>query len=164
MVTPKFSESFKKSVIVRYLNRGSIPVSSILEDIGISSPTLYRWKSDYAKEPFMKDKGKSPHDRSPKEKLDSLIEYEALPVGKRGIFLRKKGLHFEHLEAWRKQIEETLRPEKKQSQRLERANDRRKIKELEKDLRRKDRALAETSALLILKKKADLLWGTKEDA
>ena len=34
---------------------------------------------------------------------------------------------------------------------------------LKKDLLRKDKALAETSALLILKKKADLIWGDFEE-
>jgi hypothetical protein len=34
---------------------------------------------------------------------------------------------------------------------------------LKKDLNRKDKALAETSALLVLKKKADLIWGDLED-
>ena len=42
--------------------------------------------------------------------------------------------------------------------------DKRKIKELEKELQRKDRALAETTALLVLKKKADLIWGNGENA
>ena len=36
-------------------------------------------------------------------------------------------------------------------------------KELKRDLYRKDRALAETTALLVLKKKADLIWGTEEN-
>ena len=38
-----------------------------------------------------------------------------------------------------------------------------KIKELERDISRKDRALAETTALLVLKKKADLIWGSGEN-
>lgn len=37
-------------------------------------------------------------------------------------------------------------------------------KRLKKDLRRKEKALAETSALLVLKKKAHLIWGAPEDA
>ncbi len=41
--------------------------------------------------------------------------------------------------------------------------DKKKIKELERDLQRKDRALAETTALLVLKKKADLIWGSGEN-
>jgi len=38
-----------------------------------------------------------------------------------------------------------------------------KNKKLESELRRKDKALAEASALLILKKKANLIWGESED-
>ena len=41
--------------------------------------------------------------------------------------------------------------------------DKKKIKELERDISRKDRALAETTALLVLKKKADLIWGSGEN-
>ena len=47
--------------------------------------------------------------------------------------------------------------------RAERAADRQKIKELEREIHRKDKALAETATLLILKKKADLIWGTREN-
>ena len=47
--------------------------------------------------------------------------------------------------------------------RSEWAADKKRIKELEGDLRRKDRALAETTALLVLKKKADLIWGSGEN-
>ena len=38
-----------------------------------------------------------------------------------------------------------------------------RIKELERELRRKDKALAETAALLVLKKKAQAIWGDRED-
>jgi hypothetical protein len=38
------------------------------------------------------------------------------------------------------------------------------VKQLKRDLHRKDKALAEVTALLILKKKTDLLWGDNEDA
>ena len=41
--------------------------------------------------------------------------------------------------------------------------DKKKIKELERDLSRKEKALAETTALLVLKKKADLIWGSGEE-
>ena len=47
-------------------------------------------------------------------------------------------------------------------ERAEKAEDRKKIRELERDLHRKNRALAETTALLVLKKKADLIWGIAE--
>ena len=38
-------------------------------------------------------------------------------------------------------------------------DDKKRIKELERELARKDRALAETAALLVLGKKASAIWG-----
>lgn len=163
MGSPKYSVEFKKAIVEKLLNRGTRPVTAILEEGGISSPTLYRWKADFANIAGMKNKQQRPQDRSPGEKLSALLGFEKLPLAERGEFLRKEGLHEEHLQSWRKQIEEALRPVNRQAERSERAADRRKIMELEKELRRKDKALAETAALLVLKKKADLIWGTRED-
>lgn len=42
-------------------------------------------------------------------------------------------------------------------------SDQKKIKTLEKELNRKEKALAETAALLVLQKKAQELWGEPED-
>jgi transposase-like protein len=153
MASSKYSVEFKKAVVEKLLNRGTRPVTKILEEVGISSPTLYLWKADFANISSMKNKQERPQDRSPEEKLNALIAFENLPLDRRGEFLRKQGLHEEHLRAWRKQIEAALQPVNKQAERFERAADRRKIIELEKDLKRKDKALAETAALLILKKK-----------
>jgi hypothetical protein len=43
------------------------------------------------------------------------------------------------------------------------AQERKKTRNLEKELRRKDKALAETAALLVLQKKARAIWGDNED-
>lgn len=159
-----YSEEFKKSVVEKLLNRGSRPVAAILEETGVSSPALYRWKGEFAYSGGMKKTSKRPQDRSAEEILEAIIDFEKLPEEKRGEFLRKEGLHAEHIELWRGQIKAALRPAKRtQAELSERAEDRRKIKELEKELRRKDKALAETTALLVLKKKANLIWGTGDD-
>jgi transposase len=159
----RYSEEFKKSAVEKLLHRGSRPVAAIIEELGVPSPTLYQWRNDFANLGGMKKTPLRPQDRSPEAKLKTLIEFESLPEEKRGEFLRREGLHTETIKAWRKQLEDALTPVNKQAQRLERAEDRRKIKELERELRRKDAALAETTALLVLKKKANLIWGTGED-
>ena len=46
----------------------------------------------------------------------------------------------------------------------EQKSDKKRIKELERELRRKDKALAETAALLVLGKKFDAYWKDKEDS
>jgi len=38
-----------------------------------------------------------------------------------------------------------------------------RIRSLEKELRRKDKALAETAALLVLKKKVQEIWGDEDE-
>ncbi len=159
----RYSEEFKQTAVQKLLSRGNRTVGEIIEELGIASPTIYQWRNDLAKVPGMK-KNSSPQDRPANEKLKVLIEYEALPLDKRGEYLRKNGLHEENLADWRSQIENAFQPIKKSSnERKELGVEKEKVKKLEKELLRKDKALAEVSALLILKKKADLLWGSEED-
>ena len=95
MANPKYSVEFKRAVVEKFLNRGTRPVVTILEEVGISSPTLYQWKADFANILGMKNKHQRPQDRSPGEKLNALIAFENLPLAERGEFLRKQGLHEE---------------------------------------------------------------------
>lgn len=96
-----------------------------------------------------------PEDRSAAEKLNAVIKVAGLDETELGTFLRKEGLHEAHLLEWRQQAERALKtPSASPDARLKRENQR-----LEKELRRKDKALAETAALLVLSKKVRALWG-----
>ena len=159
----RYSTEFKKSAVQKYLSRGSRSVNEIIQEIGISSPTLYQWRDEIANVTGMK-KSSRPQDRSVIEKLKAITEFEALPLEKRGEYLRKNGLHEENLNEWRLQIENALSSKKKsREERQELHAEQKKVKELERELRRKDKALAEVSALLVLKKKADLIWGSEDE-
>lgn len=158
----QYSNEFKKAAVQKYLNRGNRKVADILKEIGIASPTIYQWRDELANVAPMK-KATKPKDRPAKEKLKAIVEFDALPLEARGEYLRKNGLHEEHLNSWRQQIEEALSGVSTKSDRTKQALEQKKIKSLEKELQRKEKALAEASALLILKKKADLIWGTGED-
>jgi hemerythrin superfamily protein len=95
-----------------------------------------------------------------------VIEFEGLDVEKQGEYLRREGLQSEHIAGWKKSMEAGLESGGgglTAANRSEWAADKKKIKELERDLQRKDRALAEATALLVLKKKADLIWGSGEN-
>lgn len=157
----KHSVAFKQSVVKKYLSRGNRSVNEILEEVGISSPTLYQWRDQFANVATMKKQTK-PHSRTTNEKIKSIVEYDSLSIEKRGEYLRRNGLHEEHISEWRKQIDEALsdkKPKKDQKELLAE----KEIKTLKKELRHKEKALAEASALLILKKKADLIWGMDEE-
>ena len=87
----------------------------------------------------------------------AVLEYERLDEEARGKYLREKGLYRRissggERRCWgpQRQAEEGRR----EGQR---------IRELEAELRRKEKALAETAALLVLKKKAQAIWGDRED-
>jgi transposase len=163
---PHYSEEFKKAAIQKVLARGPRSVEQIAREVGASSDSVYAWLRKSAKASGMKKPDRRPQDWSAAEKLKAVIEHEGLAPEKRGEFLRREGLHSDHVESWKKSMEAGLEPERRRlsaEERAERAAERKKIEELERELRRKDKALAETTALLVLKKKADLIWGTGEN-
>jgi hypothetical protein len=94
------------------------------------------------------------------EKLRLVLEASELDEVQRGAFLRKEGLHQADLDRWQAAIETALDPgaAKKVA-----AGDKKRVASLEKELRRKDKALAEAAALLVLRKKAQALLGDEDD-
>jgi hypothetical protein len=79
-------------------------------------------------------------------------------------YCRKRGLYPEQVKAWRRACEEANAWEEAQSRRLKASvrEDKKRIKGLERALREKEKALAETAALLVLRKKAEAIWGEPE--
>lgn len=97
---------------------------------------------------------------TPEEKLSIVLEASSLSEGELGEFLRSKGLHASMLDEWRQQAIAGLRGTP-QTSKLQ--TDSKQVRELKRELERKDKALAETAALLVLKKKAQAIWGDEDD-
>jgi hypothetical protein len=89
------------------------------------------------------------------------MAFDSLPVEEQGAFLRREGVHADHIEMWREKMQKSLEPESS-DKRSERGELVYKIQGLEKDLQRKEKALAEAAAIIILKKKVDLIWGNED--
>jgi len=104
---------------------------------------------------------KRPQDWSAEEKLAAVIEAATLPDEDLGAFLRRKGLHEAQLEEWRQQVLSGLASRPARASKP--TGEARRVKELEKELRRKDKALAEAAALLVLQKKVRAIWGDEDD-
>jgi transposase len=156
-----FSEDFQKSAVSKFLNRGNSSGKSIADNLDVSLSTLYGWVKKYGSVHAMKNsKSKKPDDRTPEEKIELVIKFFSLNEEQKGIFLRENGLYSHHLAEWRKNIKNSFVEPKVSQQSFQ---DKKKIKELEKELRRKDRALAEAAALLVLKKKVDSIWGVDDE-
>jgi Transposase len=164
-VSQQRTEEFRRAAVEKFYSRGSRSVEEVARVLGVSSWSLYHWSKGYGSLEAMK-KHRRPAERSVQEKLKAVIEFEGLEGEKQGEYLRREGLHSEHIAGWKKSMEAGLESGSgglSATSRNAWAADKKKIKELERDLQRKDRALAETTALLVLKKKADLIWGSGEN-
>jgi hypothetical protein len=89
-----------------------------------------------------------------------VLEASRLSEAELGAFLRREGLHEAELDEWRDAMMSGLKPAASKRARSEEG---RRVRELEKELRRKDKALAEAAALLVLQKKVRALWGDEDD-
>ncbi|EKU82763.1 hypothetical protein HMPREF9710_01992, partial [Massilia timonae CCUG 45783] len=80
-------------------------------------------------------------------------------------YCRRKGLFAEQIATWRAACMSANASVVKQTreQQAQSKEDKKRIRQLEKDLQRKEKALAEAAALLILRKKAQAIWGDKEE-
>lgn len=138
-------------------------LSRWLRGAGISSPFGFPNNVNENEQMRSPVTDKRPNDWSPEEKLMAVLEAASLPDEQLGAFLRSKGLHETHLQQWRLQMLSALGKQPKSKKSKTSAAEAKQIRELEKELRRKDKALAETAALLVLKKKLQEIWGDEDD-
>jgi len=170
----EYTANVKARMVRRMLGPNAVSASRLEEETGISQPTLSRWLREAASirdvspakppstppAPTTPAEPKRPQDWTALERAQVVLEASELDEAELGEFLRRKGLHREHLTAWMEALEEALaRPPR----RAGRTADAKRIKELEREIARKDKALAETTALLVLKKKLAVLWGEEDD-
>lgn len=165
----EYAVGFKARMIQRLAEPDAISAAALAGEIGVAQSTLSRWKRqagtilDMANK-TRKDNHKQPHNRPAEEKLRIVMEAAQLSGQELGAFLRKEGVHESHLEAWRKSMLAALSSSSKASKGARRgASEAKRVKALERELRRKEKALAETAALLVLKKKAQAIWGDEDD-
>lgn len=169
----EYGEHVKARMVRRMLGPNAVSARALGLETGIPQPTLSRWLAAAATlkgvsppksppRPSMPSKpatAKRPQDWTALERAAVVLEASKLRDAELGEFLRRQGLHEEHLVEWRGALEAALaapgvrRP----------SAEGKRIKELERDLARKDKALAETAALLVLKKKMNLLWADGDD-
>ena len=165
----QYSEKFKLRMIGKMSGARGMSANALSAEVGINQPTLSRWLREARTVPGM-SKSKtsreqkripsSPKNWSAEEKCRVVAESQPLSDDDLGAFLRKEGVHLAQLEEWAEAMYSSLTAPKKP--RTASAETKR-IKKLEKELRRKDKALAEAAALLILQKKVREIWGDEDD-
>jgi len=161
-----YSDGFKARMIQRMAGPESISANALAQEVGIGQPTLSRWLRDArtfesmgnkkSKNGSKKRVGKKA--RTSSEKLRLLLEASGLSESELGEFLRREGLHSSTLKEWTDAATAGLSPTKKPAS-SKKSPEARKIAELERDLQRKEKALAEMAALITLQKKVQAIWG-----
>ena len=182
-----YSSDFRDKMVEKLAAPGGPSVAELAEQVGVGKATLSRWLRDattvgpvnkqkkgvprqssaaraaeVASSPPTARAPRRPQDWSPEERLRVLRESEGLEEGELGAYLRSEGLHASVLEQWRQRASEGALSALGGPR--QRSAEQRKIRELERELRRKEKALAEAAALLVLAKKARALWGEEDES
>jgi transposase len=171
-----YSDMFKRKMIQRLSGPDAISAQALSNQVDVPQTTLSKWLRNAGIKPsfgFPKKTDdtllmrypvtkKSPNDWSPEEKLKIVLEADALSDDQIGEFIRRKGIHETHLQQWRLQMLDGLGKQTKGKKKSNKAETK-QIRKLEKELLRKDKALAETAALLVLKKKVQEIWGDEDE-
>ena len=159
--TKRFSEEFKQAAVKKLLTHGNQSISEFCQENNLALSSVTKWQHNCANVSGMKSKtNKSKY--SSENILKIISETHSLSEEELGLYLRKNGLHSNQLTEWRADILSAMnQPKVHVNKKDERDAE---IKDLKRNLRKKDAALAEASALLILQKKIQLIWPMpKED-
>jgi transposase-like protein len=108
----------------------------------------------------------SPEQWSAEKKLAVVIETSTRSEVELSLYCRQKGLYPDQIKAWRQACldGQSSAVQRTQPTRMQTSADKKRIRELERELDRKEKALAEAAALLVLRKKLNALWGDDGDS
>ena len=158
----RYTDGFKRNIVRKVMLPGGPSVCAVSKETGISAQTIYHWIKALKDSVPMTEQQRTPEDWTLPEKNEALLEAASLSPEEEGEWLRKKGLHTGHLSLWKKEIHEALTGISKGISVKEKQEFKKQMKDLEKEIRRKDKALAEMSALIVLKKKLETLLSDED--
>lgn len=162
----RYSSERKAAILNKLLPPLNMTVVEVAREEGVSEQTLYNWRSK-ARESGLPVPGKTPTAEQwpANAKLAVVIEVAPMSQSELSQYCREKGLHIEQVREWKAQCLVGFQSSREQAQAAKKQAkaDRSEIKHLKKDLRIKEKALAETAALLVLRKKLNALWGEEDE-
>ena len=159
------SEEFKLSMLKR-LSESSLSMRQFAIEEGVGMSTLHKWKVKYPSASSKSSVHRSSDRWSSEEKFTVVLECATLTETELGEYCRRKGLYPEQVSLWKQAcVRGNMNSSDQQKKvKAESVSDKKRIKELERELARKEKALAEAAALLVLGKKLSTLrQGNEED-
>ena len=149
----RYSKTFKQRAVARLLPPESGTIEQLSAELGVRPETLERWRSAALAAPA------SERAWSAEARLEAVIATAAMNEPALGAWCREKGVYPSELARWRAgAIAALAEPEEARATPQQTREDRRRIKGLERELKRKEQALAEAAALLVLSKKLSAVF------
>lgn len=161
----RYAPERKEAILRKMAPPQNMSVAELARQEGISDVTLYNWRAKARQRgAVLPSNSKAPDKWSSEDKFRIVLETSPLNATELSTYCRKHGLYPEQVEAWKQAcLGANAHSEEQQKQNRELQKlDRKKITQLERELSRKDKALAEAAALLVLSKKAKAIWGPKD--
>ena len=160
----RYSEKFKEKMVAKMVGPAGRSANSLSKEVNVPQGTLSRWLAQ-AKVGSMKKQGGGRRKRwSPADKIRVVLEAAAAGDEGLGKLLRREGLHEADLARFRDEVLEAAakgfeasRPKRGVSP------EEKRIRKLEKELTRKEKALAEAAALLVLRGKVQAFLAADEE-
>ena len=155
----------KEAVLKKMLPPNPQPIPQIAREEGISEATLYNWrKAARAEGRLLPDGERTPAGWRSADKFAAVLETASMNEAELSEYCRERGLYPAQIQQWREACAQANDWDRSQNKRLQEARrqDEKRIRTLEKELRKKEKALAETAALLVLSKKLEAIWGEEE--
>ena len=150
---PRYSSERRDSVLIKLLPPYNMTVAEVARQEGMAEQTLYNWrKQARLKGAPVPGPSKTSDDWSGDAKFAVVVETATLSEAELSQYCREKGLYPEQVKAWKQDFIDgaSSSPERKREELKQAKADKKRIRKLEKELRRKEKALAEAAALLIL--------------
>ena len=158
-----YSREFKEATLLK-LSKSGLSARAFAKQESINISTLYSWQQRYSSTGF-KVTDKAPDKWSTQEKFAVVLETSTMNEVDLSEYCRKKGLYPDQVKSWKQACLDANKEAPKQiKNKADSKQDKRRIKHLENELKRKEKALAEAAALLVLGKKFDAYWKDKEDS
>jgi transposase len=160
----EYGPRFRERLVEQMMSPHAKSQSALAKEVGVPQPTLSRWLREAKLRGMPKDNKRRPAKRwTPEEKLRVVLDAAAAGEAGLGALLRREGLHEADLTRFRTEVQQAaLDGLRTKSARPGSSAEDKRVKALEKELRRKEKALAEAAALLVLRKKAQALFGEEE--
>jgi transposase-like protein len=162
----EYSTERKEAILKKLLPPHNLTLAELSRQEGVSKSALYEWRLKLKHEgKAVPGKTSSTDNWSAEAKVAVVVETATLSESALSEYCRSKGLYPEQVVAWKQAcIAGQVSAHKQNKQETEQIRqDKKRIEQLEGELNRKDKALAEAATLLVLQKKFQSLYGAGEE-